>query len=133
MERKSHGTPVLFEITIVVLFFALSATVVMGVFLNAHQMSRDAAALSSATYAAQDLAEALSGLDDPEEYLTSVGFERGADGAWGKTDQSLALNASLTAQPGPSGLLWQGWVQARVREQAVQLPLAWYVPGGEVA
>lgn len=129
MEHRNHGTPVLFEITIVVLFFALSATVVLGVFLDARHMSEQADALGRAAYAAQALAEQLSGRQQPEEYLTSVGFEEDGRGAWQKSDQEVELSALLSASAEAAGLLWTGTIRAAVRGQAAELPLAWYLPG----
>ena len=129
MERRNHGTPVLFEITIVVLFFALSATIVLGVFLDARHMSEEADALGRATYAAQALAEQLCGRQQPEEYLTSVGFSDDGSGAWHKTDQGIEFTATLSASAGAAGLLWEGTIRSEVQGQAAQLPLAWYLPG----
>lgn len=129
MDRRTYGMPVLFEITIVVLFFALSASIVLGVFLSASDMSAQSGALMRATYAAQDWAEQLNGLSAPGEFLTSVGFTSSGEGLWTKTDQSLEISAEIAPEKRPAGVLWQGRVSAEEGGQSASLAVGWYLPG----
>lgn len=127
----------LFEITIVLLFFALSGAVVLGMFLKAGEFSATGRALNHALFAAQDAAEGLRASAEPEQYLTSVGFEASLPNGWrkmDKTDPSLEILISLSNEDQPAGRLWNAEVVVHAGEkQLTAMPVSWYVPDKAVA
>ena len=64
MVKHNRQNTLLMEILIVVLFFALCSTVILNVFVGAHNQSARAGAQADALIAAQSLADRLYAADD---------------------------------------------------------------------
>ena len=78
MVKHNQLNTLLMEILIVVLFFALCSTVILDVFVGAHNQSARAGAQADALTAAQSLADRLYAADEREDVLRQSGFfERG--------------------------------------------------------
>lgn len=127
----------LLEIIIVLLFFALSGAVVLGMFLKAGELSASGRALGRALFAAQDAVEGLRASDEPEQYLASVGFAPSEPGGWrktDKTDRSPEILINLADEALPAGRLWSVEVSVHDREKRLtSLSASWYVPDKAVA
>ncbi len=65
--RDGGGYAFLVEIMAVILFFALSATVIIALFVSADRRAKEAAELSGAILAAGSAAEIVRASDSPEE------------------------------------------------------------------
>jgi len=77
--RDHRGNTLLIEMVVVILFFALSQTIVLQVFAKAQQVNRNAEILNHALMRAEDAAETLAVSDDAETALTELGFTLNAD------------------------------------------------------
>ena len=74
MRSGSHSNALLVELLIVVLFFMISATVLMQIFSAARMQGEKSGELTRAGADAQNLAEVLSSSEDPEKVLMEIGF-----------------------------------------------------------
>ncbi len=75
-DRYGKGAPFLVELIAVLLFFALSATVILSLFAKASLRSREAERLSAATTLAAGAAELVRVADDPAAaFLAQYGGE----------------------------------------------------------
>ena len=104
--KTSRGNTLLVELTVVILFFALSQAIVLQVFAKAQQVNRDTAALHGALTQARDVAETLAVSDDAQAALAAMGFVSPPDGG----PPSLAgdgyrLTAELSRLTQPSGVI----------------------------
>ena len=82
MVKHNQLNTLLMEILIVVLFFALCSTVILDVFVGAHNQSARAGAQADALTAAQSLADRLYAADEREDVLRQSGFFERGDGTW---------------------------------------------------
>ena len=87
MKQNNRTNMLLVELMIVILFFALSLSVLIRMLSGARKLSDMAGAETRALSEAQNVAEELKAAIDPEEYLLTNGFlltsgayEREADG-----------------------------------------------------
>lgn len=111
----------LVEILIAILFFALCASAIMQVYVKARSQSDEAAVLSEALMAAQDLADETWLDGEPgERVLTYEGF---------------SLRVDVTDEATEAGVLRTGVVTAldEAGETLITLPCSRYLPDGEVA
>ena len=123
MVKHNQLNTLLMEILIVVLFFALCSTVILDVFVGAHNQSARAGAQADALTAAQSLSDRLYAADEREDVLRQSGFFERGDGTW-----HLSCGAYDSA-----GTLETAEVTALENEQTIfTLPSARYVQG-EVA
>ena len=97
MVKHNRQNTLLMEILIVVLFFALCSTVILNVFVGAHNQSEQAGAQADALIAAQSLADRLYAADERKDVLRQSGFAEDEDGAW-----RLALRQEKTLFSLPS-------------------------------
>ena len=74
MVKHNRQNTLLMEILIVVLFFALCSTVILNVFVGAHNQSERAGAQADALIAAQSLADRLYAADERKDALRQSGF-----------------------------------------------------------
>ena len=74
MDNRNRSNVLLVEILIAVLFFMLSATVVVQVFVTAHNLTAKAGVETRALAEAQNVAEALYAADDVDEALEALAF-----------------------------------------------------------
>lgn len=83
--KHYRGNMLLIELVIVLLFFSLSQVVVVQVFAAAQKKAVDSRITHAALTMAQDVAERLSCVDEPEGLLNELGFAE-CDEAYVLTD-----------------------------------------------
>lgn len=111
MKNKSRSNVLLVEILIAVLFFMLSATVLVRVFAAARNMTVRAGVETLALAEAQNVADALYASEDVEAALAAQGFES-AHGVWTKGCGDYALYVAGESVPSEAGALWEGEIKA---------------------
>ena len=111
MKSRNRSNVLLVEILIAVLFFMLSATVLVRVFVGARNMTVRAGVESVAVSDAQNVAEALYAAEDIDAALEGMGFSS-SHGAWTKDRGDYTLYIMGEATPTEAGELWSGTVGA---------------------
>ena len=111
MRNKNRSNILLVEILIAVLFFMLSATVLVRVFVAARNMTVRAGVETQALAEAQNVAEALYAADDPEAALEGLKFKL-YHGAWSRSDGDYTLYVEGGEKPADAGVSWVGTVRA---------------------
>lgn len=125
MVKHNRQNTLLMEILIVVLFFALCSTVILNVFVGAHNQSEQADAL----IAAQSLADRLYAADERKDVLRQCGFAEDEDGAWHLHCGTYDLLVTLGEAVCPAGTMETAQVTALRQEKTLfSLPSARYVP-----
>ena len=111
MRNNNRSNVLLVEILIAVLFFMLSATVLVRVFVTARNMTVRSGVESAAVADAQNVAEALYASGDVDATLEEMGFFS-SHGAWSldRGDYTLYVSGASTDTEG--GELWSGTVSA---------------------
>ena len=128
MTKSGRQSSLLVEIVIAVLFFAMSATVILNVFATAYRQSSYAGALSASTQEAQNLAERLYLSDDPQAMLAGEGFVQEGD-MWRMTTGAYDFAVELVSEQSDAGELRTANIAVlRAEETLVELPLARYIP-----
>ena len=136
MRNKSRSNVLLVEILIAVLFFMLSATVLMRVFATARNLTVRSGVEAEALTQAQNVAEALYASDDPDATLQAMSFSS-SHGTWSKDCGDFSLYVTGETQPTGAGELFSGTVSAFYKlrnpddsraadEQLFSLPCAKY-------
>ena len=118
MGGKNRSNVLLVEILIAVLFFMLSATVLVRVFATAHNMTVRAGVENQALAEAQNVAEALYAAEDPEAALEAMRFKL-YHGAWSRMDGDYTLYVEGGEKPTDAGVSWVGTVRAFYRNRNV--------------
>ena len=111
MGSRNRSNVLLVEILIAVLFFMLSATVLVRVFVTARNMTVRAGVETQALAEAQNVAEALYAADDPEAALEGLKFKL-YHGAWSRSDGDYTLYVEGGEKPADAGVSWVGTVRA---------------------
>lgn len=111
MRSKNRSNILLVEILIAVLFFMLSATVLMRVFASARNMTVRSGVESAALAEAQNVAEALYAADDMDAALQQMEFSS-SHGTWSKDCGDYTLYVTGGVEPTNTGSLWVGSVSA---------------------
>lgn len=111
MRNKNRSNVLLLEILIAVLFFMLSATVLVRVFATARNLTVRSGVETRALAEAQNVAEALYAADDVEEALAGLDFAS-FHGTWSKDCGDYSLYVTGETQPTGAGELWLGEVSA---------------------
>jgi len=123
MGNRNRSNVLLVEILIAVLFFMLSATVLLQVFAASRSLTVRAGVETRALAEAQSVADALIAAEDPEKALEDMAFTR-SHGAWTRGYGDYTLYVESAETPTDSGVMWQGGVRAfyslRVQDQARQ-------------
>lgn len=128
MGKQNQLRTLLVEILIVVLFFALSATTLLEVFVGARNQSVRAEITNEALFDAQNLADQLYSAQDAEALLAGKGFTREQD-AWRLKKGAYDLTVTLTEERLPGGVLRGARVCAQYGGQTLlTLPGARYMP-----
>ena len=123
MVKHNQLNTLLMEILIVVLFFSLCSTVILDVFVGAHNQSARAGAQ----------ADALTAAPEREDVLRQSGFFERGDGTWHLSCGAYDLLVTLSEETYSAGTLETAEVTALENEQTIfTLPSARYVQG-EVA
>ena len=111
MRNRNRSNVLLLEILIAVLFFMLSATVLVRVFVTARNMTVRSGVKSVAVAEAQNVAEAMYAADDIDQMLEEQGF-RVSHGAWSKDCGDYSLYVTGGPVSAGAGELWTGTVSA---------------------
>ena len=111
MRNNSRSNVLLVEILIAVLFFMLSATVLVRVFVGARNMTVKAGVESVAVADAQNVAEALYASEDIDQTLSDMGFSS-YHGTWTRDRGDYTLYIAGETTPTEAGELWSGSVSA---------------------
>ena len=129
MAKGKRQNSLLVEIIIAVLFFALSATVILDVFVTAYKQSAYADVCDMALTAAQNLSERLYVSEDAQALLQSRGFAQDGD-AWLLEENGYTLRVELGSEPAGAGTLATALITALSGEETlVELPSARYISG----
>ena len=111
MSKNNRSNVLLVEILIAVLFFMLSATVLVRVFATAHNMTVKAGVGTQALSEAQNVADTLYTAEDVDLKLEELGF-LSAHGAWTKAYGDYTLYVEISPEAAGAGELRQGAVRA---------------------
>ena len=111
MRNRNRSNVLLVEILIAVLFFMLSATVLVKVFVAARNMTVRSGVESMAIADAQNVAETMYAAEDIDATLEGMGFYS-SHGAWtlDRGDYTLYVDGQATSTE--AGELWSGTVSA---------------------
>ena len=111
MRNRNRSNVLLVEILIAVLFFMLSATVLVRVFIGARNMTVKSGVESRALAEAQNVAETLYTAEDVDATLEELSFVS-SHGTWSKDCGDYTLYVTGELQPTNAGELWTGSVSA---------------------
>ena len=111
MRNRNRSNVLLVEILIAVLFFMLSATVLIRVFATARNMTVRSGVESVAIADAQNVAEMLYAADDVDQTLKDMGFFS-SHGAWSQNRGDYSLYVVGNSNATSAGELWSGTVSA---------------------
>lgn len=116
MGNRNRSNVLLVEILIAVLFFMLSATVLIQVFATARNMTRKAGVENLALVEAQNVAEVLVASDNVEAAMEKMEF-RLYHGAWSRSYGDFTIYVESQENPTDAGTLWTGTVRAFFRNR----------------
>ena len=111
MKKRSRSNVLLVEILIAVLFFMLSATVLVRLFVAARNVAWRASIQTRALAEVQNVADTLYASEDSREMLSLMGF-KGAHGAWTKGYEDYTVYVQLTEADEGNGMMETGTVGA---------------------
>ena len=132
MGKGNRMNALLVEILIAVLFFALSATVILETFVAAHVQSERAGARSGAMADVQNWAGQVYAAEDVPALLSAAGFAE-TENIWTLGCEDYDLTVALTEEPTAAGTLLTAEIQAADAEEIlISIPCVKYIPG-EVA
>ena len=128
MGNGKRQSALLVEIIIAVLFFALSATVILDVFATAYAQSTYAAACNAAMEEAQNCEEHIYASASPEQTLIEDGFVANGD-TWTREGEGYTLYVELGQEETGAGMLRTAEIRAmRGERELLTLPCARYIP-----
>ena len=108
--RKRNGSNVLLvEILLAVLFFMLSATVLVQVFAGSRSLTVRSGVETRALAEAQNIADALYAAEDPDALLENLEFIS-SHGAWSKDYGTFSVYVTLDQEETDAGVLRVGRV-----------------------
>lgn len=129
MGKGNRMNALLVEILIAVLFFALSATVILETFVAADRLSDSAGRSSEALAEAQNWAGRIYASENAAALLEESGF-RAEDGGWTMDCGEFALTVALTETEMAAGTMLSAEIRAGDGDGTlVTLPCARYFPG----
>lgn len=111
MGKRNRSNVLLVEILIAVLFFMLSATVLVRVFAAARNMTVRAAVETQALAEAQNVADTLYAADDADAALEQLEFKL-YHGAWTRSYGDYTLYVESNSVSAENGTMWRGSVRA---------------------
>jgi type II secretory pathway pseudopilin PulG len=103
--KTGRGNTLLVELLVVILFFALSQTIVLQVFAKAQQINRESETIHHALTRARDVAETLVVSDDAQATLEELGFTQTDDGSLVAEGDGYSLSAMVTNLTQTTGTL----------------------------
>lgn len=116
MKSRNHSNALLIELLIVVLFFALSGTVLLQVFTASSAQSQRAAVINEALVAAQNVAEQLCAVGTEEdravEALAAMGFQQNGDSGWEQDRDGYCLRVTLDMEKRDAGQMLLARIEA---------------------
>ena len=126
MKSGNRSNALLVELLIVVMFFMLSATVLLQVFSTARSQSSRAGMLIEALNEAQNVADRLYADEDAEAALAEMGFSL-QNGQWSREDNGYAIAVAKSEEAAPNGVMNRFEVRAVQNDEALlTLPVARY-------
>ena len=136
MTDRNRSNLLLVEILFAVLFFMLSATVIVNVFVASRNMTVRSGVASRAVQEAQNVAEAIYTTEDVDGLMENLGFHS-AHGTWLLDRGDYSIFVSGETQSAGVGQIWKGSVSAFYNlrnpddtrpenEQLFELPCARY-------
>ena len=126
MKSANRGNALLVELLIVVMFFMLSATVLLRMFSTARNQSARAEVMAGALNEVQNVADRLYQAADAEAELSEMGFHF-QDDAWIRNEESYEIAVSTVFEAAPNGTMTRHQVKAvREGEALITLPVARY-------
>lgn len=129
MQKRSQGSMLLIELLIVILFFSLSATVILRLFLYAHNTTNQSGLVNEAILEAENWAERLYAADDREQMLSDMGFTEQDDAMVYETESGLFVEISMEEIITDQGLLINSEISvSKGEESLITLPLGRYYP-----
>lgn len=127
MRRHNRSNALLVELLIVIMFFMLSATILLRVFAASRLQSDKAGLLGEALTRAQNVAEQLYAAEDGEKALSEMAFVPFGDG-WTLEADGYTLSVMPTSEQTAAGQLLNYAVQAVSGEETLfTLPVSRYV------
>ncbi len=130
MKASNRSNALLVELLIVVMFFMLSATVLLEVFLTARSQSVRAGAITQALNEAQSVADRLYTAQTPDETvdaLRQMGFDFDAAGGSFLTREDYRLLVNKDTEDREAGLMHRYTVSAYQEDELLfALPVARY-------
>lgn len=105
MQGRNRANILLVEILIALLFFMLSSTVLIRLFVAAKTQSHMSLVGTEALAEAQNVLDTLKASEKPEEELKNFGFES-AHGVWVRDNKNYVLRAETTTHEFAAGQLW---------------------------
>lgn len=103
MKGNGRGNLLLTELVIVILFFALSATVIVRLFMAAYAVSSRSEYTSTAVMETGNWAERLYAADDMEKLLLDEGFVFEDNSYCFETESGLELSIELASTDNAGG------------------------------
>ena len=114
MKSGSRSNALLVELLIVVMFFMLSATVLLELYATSRNQSVRAGAMTKALNEAQNVADRLYAAEDAEAALAEMGFTKDGE-AWVNPGEDCVLKVSSASRTTESGIMLQ-WQVSAMRE-----------------
>ena len=135
MKRDSDSL-MLLEICLAIVFFALSAAVILQVFVGAHQKSIRSETVTIGCLLAEDAVNALQGTEKTAEaFFMAEGYEETEEGLKKQVtvnEREYTLIAENEVEEGTKGQLERGQIEVKYGEATVhKMPYARFVPGEE--
>ena len=111
MRNNNRSNVLLVEILIAVLFFMLSATVLVQVFGTSRSLTVRSGVETLALAEAQNVADTLYAAEDPGAVLEGMEFIE-SHGAWSKDYGDFSIYVTAEEKRTDAGELWEGQVSA---------------------
>lgn len=133
--KKSNNGLMLLEMTLAIIFFALSAAVILQVFTVAHQKSIRSEMITAATLLAEDTANMFEAEDaDTDMFFTSEGFVKAEEGYTKSVEvnqRQYTLSVTGNEKIGDYGALFQGTLSVTTMGETVHtMPISRFRPKG---
>ena len=126
MKSNNRSNALLVELLIVVMFFMLSATVLLQVFSTARNQSNRAGMLIEALNETQSVADRLYIARDAEAALADMGFSQ-QNNEWSLDKNGYTITVTASEESAPNGVMNRFEVRAVQNDEALlTLPVARY-------
>lgn len=127
--KSNRMNTLLLEIMMAVLFFALSAVVILEVFVSGYSLNEKAGVTGAAANSARNLSQQICAADDFAALLVQEGFYN-ENGSWHKNCGEYALLVKTGSETYAVGSMQTAQIAAVYNEEVlVSLPCARYIAG----